>query len=68
MRICVNFGKRLIHLCVLDQNNGFVPSQPQQPFFNAFNNNGFQTMQPINNFVCIQYDNDKKIFKLCLLL
>lgn len=35
------------------QNNCFVPSQPQQqPFFNAFNNNGFQTMQqmqPINN-------------------
>ncbi|XP_027841318.1 stromal membrane-associated protein 1 isoform X2 [Aphis gossypii] len=34
------------------QNNGFVPPQPQQPFFNAFNNNGFQTMQQtqsINN-------------------
>jgi len=34
-----------------NQNNGFVP-QPQQPFFNAFNNNGFQTIpqvQPINN-------------------
>ncbi|XP_050544228.1 stromal membrane-associated protein 1 [Daktulosphaira vitifoliae] len=26
------------------QNNGFVTSQPQ-PFFNAFNNNGFQNMQ-----------------------
>jgi len=43
----------------LGQNNGFVPSQPQQPFFNAFNNNGFQTVQhntqPINNLVCI-YD------------
>ncbi|KAE9529754.1 hypothetical protein AGLY_011850 [Aphis glycines] len=31
------------------QNNGFVPPQPQQPFFNAFNNNGFQTMQQIQS-------------------
>ncbi|XP_025408713.1 stromal membrane-associated protein 1 isoform X2 [Sipha flava] len=30
------------------QNNSFAP-QPQQPFFNAINNNGFSTMQPINN-------------------
>ncbi|XP_025200096.1 stromal membrane-associated protein 1 [Melanaphis sacchari] len=30
------------------QNNGFVP-QPQQPFFNAFNNNGFQTMQQMQS-------------------
>lgn len=36
-----------------NQNNGFVPPpQQQQPFFNAFNNNGFQNvqpLQPINN-------------------
>ncbi|CAI6361792.1 unnamed protein product [Macrosiphum euphorbiae] len=31
------------------QNNGFVPPQPQQPLFNAFNQNGFQNMQSINN-------------------
>lgn len=31
------------------QNNGFVPPQPQQPFFNAFNNNGFQTMQQLQS-------------------
>jgi len=49
-----------IYWCVLGQNNGFVPSQPQQPFFNAFNNNGFQNMQQmqsINNLVWLNINN-----------
>lgn len=45
------FQKLFLYFYYLGQNNGFVPSQPQQPFFNAFNNNGFPPMQSANNIV-----------------